>query len=48
MAPAVGAGLNLALVCDIRVAGASAWFDCRFPAIGRWGRRLVRGTRRRS
>ena len=32
--PAVGAGLNLALVCDIRVAGASAWFDCRFPAIG--------------
>lgn len=32
--PAVGAGLNLALVCDIRVAGSSAWFDCRFPAIG--------------
>jgi enoyl-CoA hydratase len=32
--PAVGAGLNLALACDIRVAGASAWFDCRFPAIG--------------
>ena len=32
--PAVGAGLNLALVCDVRVAGASAWFDCRFPAIG--------------
>ena len=32
--PAVGAGLNLALVCDIRVAAASAWFDCRFPAIG--------------
>lgn len=32
--PAVGAGLNLALVCDIRVAGASAWFDCRFPALG--------------
>ena len=32
--PAVGAGLNLALVCDIRVAGASAWFDCRFLAIG--------------
>lgn len=31
---AVGAGLNLALVCDIRLAGASAWFDCRFPAIG--------------
>lgn len=32
--PAVGAGLNLALVCDVRVAGASAWFECRFPAIG--------------
>jgi enoyl-CoA hydratase len=32
--PAVGAGLNLALVCDVRVAGESAWFDCRFPAIG--------------
>jgi enoyl-CoA hydratase len=32
--PAVGAGLNLALVCDIRVAGTSAWFDCRFPALG--------------
>jgi enoyl-CoA hydratase len=32
--PAVGAGLNLALVCDVRVAGASAWFDCRFPALG--------------
>jgi enoyl-CoA hydratase len=31
---AVGAGLNLALVCDVRVAGASAWFDCRFPALG--------------
>lgn len=31
---AVGAGLNLALVCDVRVAGASAWFDCRFAAIG--------------
>ena len=32
--PAVGAGLNLALVCDVRVAGESAWFDCRFPALG--------------
>lgn len=32
--PAVGAGLNLALVCDIRIAATSAWFDSRFSAIG--------------
>lgn len=32
--PAVGAGLNLALACDIRVAGHSAWFDTRFLRIG--------------
>ncbi|MCM2579631.1 enoyl-CoA hydratase-related protein [Streptomyces meridianus] len=32
--PAVGAGLNLALACDIRVAGLSAWFDTRFLRIG--------------
>jgi enoyl-CoA hydratase len=32
--PAVGAGLNLALVCDLRVAAASAWFDSRFLGIG--------------
>lgn len=32
--PAVGAGLNLALACDIRVAGYSAWFDTRFLRIG--------------
>jgi enoyl-CoA hydratase len=32
--PAVGAGLNLALVCDLRIAAASAWFDCRFLGIG--------------
>jgi enoyl-CoA hydratase len=28
--PAVGAGLNLALACDVRLAGESALFDARF------------------
>ena len=32
--PAVGAGLNLALACDIRVASPDARFDCRFARIG--------------
>lgn len=32
--PAVGAGFNLALCCDVRVAGASARFDARFTRIG--------------
>src|SRR5215211_586480 len=32
--PAVGAGLNLALVCDVRVASPNARFDCRFARIG--------------
>jgi enoyl-CoA hydratase len=32
--PAVGAGLNLALACDIRVASPLARFDCRFARIG--------------
>lgn len=32
--PAVGAGFNLALACDLRVAGASARFDARFLRIG--------------
>jgi enoyl-CoA hydratase len=31
---AVGAGLNLALACDIRLAGAKARFDARFLQIG--------------
>ena len=31
--PAVGAGYNLALACDIRLAGASARFDTRFAAL---------------
>jgi enoyl-CoA hydratase len=32
--PAVGAGMNLALACDVRIAGASARFDPRFLKIG--------------
>ena len=32
--PAVGAGLNLALACDVRIAGESARFDARFLRIG--------------
>jgi enoyl-CoA hydratase len=31
---AVGAGFNLALCCDVRLAGASARFDARFARIG--------------
>lgn len=31
--PAVGAGLNLALACDVRIAGESALFDPRFVTI---------------
>src|SRR5690349_12725540 len=32
--PAVGAGLNLALACHVRIAGVSARFDTRFLRIG--------------
>lgn len=32
--PAVGAGCNLALCCDVRIAGTSARFDSRFARIG--------------
>jgi enoyl-CoA hydratase len=32
--PAVGAGFNLVLACDVRVAGQSARFDTRFARIG--------------
>ena len=32
--PAVGAGLNLALACDVRIASPAARFDCRFVRIG--------------
>jgi enoyl-CoA hydratase len=32
--PAVGAGFNLALCCDVRIAGTSARFDARFAQIG--------------
>lgn len=32
--PAVGAGLNLALACDIRIAATSAQFVCRFADLG--------------
>ena len=31
---AVGAGANLALACDLRVAGPGARFDCRFLQLG--------------
>ena len=32
--PAVGAGLNLALACDFRIASAAAVFDTRFLKLG--------------
>jgi enoyl-CoA hydratase len=32
--PAVGAGMNLALACDLRIAGQSATFSSRFLSLG--------------
>jgi enoyl-CoA hydratase len=32
--PAVGAGLNLAMACDVRIAGPAAVFDARFLKLG--------------
>lgn len=32
--PAVGAGLNMAMGCDVRIAAESARFDSRFVALG--------------
>ena len=32
--PAVGAGLNLALAADVRIAGPKALFDARFQKLG--------------
>ena len=32
--PAVGAGLNLALAADVRIAGPNALFDTRFQKLG--------------
>src|SRR5438067_6700260 len=32
--PAVGAGVNLALACDVRIAGRSGRFDTRFLQLG--------------
>ncbi len=32
--PAVGAGMNMALACDVRLAGERASFDTRFLALG--------------
>ena len=32
--PAVGAGMNLALACDARIAGPGALFDARFQKLG--------------
>jgi enoyl-CoA hydratase len=31
---AVGAGMNLALACDVRIVGESGWFETRFMRLG--------------
>lgn len=32
--PALGAGMNLAMACDIRIASGDAWFESRFFTLG--------------
>jgi len=32
--PALGAGMNLAMACDIRIASSDAWFESRFFTLG--------------
>lgn len=32
--PAVGAGMNLAMACDLRIATTDAWFESRFFGLG--------------
>lgn len=32
--PALGAGMNLAMACDIRIASVEAWFESRFFGLG--------------
>jgi enoyl-CoA hydratase len=43
--PAVGAGLNLALAADVRIAGPNALFDSRFQKLGIHPREVVLATK---